>query len=167
MEMVDLKNLDNKQKAQIAITTFLIIVFIFIMANSIKTMTFSSSGAKNPKIITSDKFREIIDSTKDKSPIISAEDISSTKYKKEIAFIEVTDWGRDPFSRRRALLGGGEFISDFRLEGILWDDKANPTAIVNGKIVKEGDKIDSAKIVQIQKDSVIINDGSKDYRLHL
>ena len=164
--MVDLKNLDNKQKAQIAITTFLIIVFIFIMANSIKTMTSSSLGAKKPKIITQDKFKEIISSTKDKSSVTS-DDIASIKYKEEIASIEATDWGRDPFSKRRALLGGGEFISDFKLEGILWDDKAKPTAIVNGKIVREGDKIDSAKIVQIQKDSVIINNGSKDYRLHL
>ena len=166
MEIVDFKNLDNKQKAQIAVTAFLIIAFIFIMGNSIKNIISPGTGSKESKIITPDKFKEIISSTKDKSSVTS-DDIASIKYKEEIASIEATDWGRDPFSKRIALLGGSEFISDFRLEGILWDDNAKPTAIVNGKIVREGDKIDSAKIVQIQKDSVIINDGSKDYRLHL
>ena len=165
MEKIDLKNLDNKQKTQIAVTAFLIITFIFIMGNSIRNITSSGTGTKESKIITPDKFKEIIDSTKHKTSI-TLKDTSVSKYKKEIASIEATGWGRDPFSKRSALLGGGEFISDFKLEGILWDE-SQPTAIINGEILKEGDKIGSAKIVQIQKDSVIINDGSKDYRLNL
>ena len=122
MEMIDFKNLDNKQKTQIAITAFLVITLIFIIGNSIKTITSSEKGVKESKIITPDKFKEIISSTKDKSSVASSEDIPSNKYKKEIESIEAAGWGRDPFSKRGALLGGGEFISNFKLEGILWDN---------------------------------------------
>ena len=166
MEKIDLKNLDNKQKTQIAVTAFLIITFIFIMGNSIRNITSSGTGTKESKIITPDKFKEIIDSTKHKTSI-TLKDTSVSKYKKEIASIEATGWGRDPFSKRGALLGGGEFISDFKLEGILLDNRAQSTAIINGEIVREGDTVDNAKIVQIEKNRVIINDGSKDYQLRL
>ena len=50
------------------------------------------------------------------------------------------------------------------LTGILWS-KNNPEAIIKHTVVRIGDTVDGKKIVDIQKDKVILNDGTKDLEL--
>jgi len=53
------------------------------------------------------------------------------------------------------------------LNGIIFN-KDMPVAVINNTIAKEGDLIaNNTKIVSIKRDSVILNDGSKDFELKL
>ncbi|MCK4882915.1 MAG: hypothetical protein KAS92_07820 [Candidatus Omnitrophica bacterium] len=63
-----------------------------------------------------------------------------------------TDWGRNPFTL-------AESPEASVLEGILWDVK-DPKVIISGEILGVGDKTGSGEIVDIQSNSVTINDGS-------
>ena len=69
------------------------------------------------------------------------------------------DWGRDPFYRGEQQ-GYRPIILNlqpvWRLGGILYD-KSNPSAIINKKIVRGGDIIDGARVVQIDKETVILD----------
>ena len=49
----------------------------------------------------------------------------------------------------------------FVLEGIIYE-KGIPTAIINGKVLKEGDKISGLKVNKIRKDSVQLFDYQDD-----
>ncbi|MDD5449468.1 MAG: hypothetical protein PHO42_02595 [Candidatus Omnitrophica bacterium] len=68
-----------------------------------------------------------------------------------------TSWGRNPFLTRISLTDAG-------LAGILWDEKS-PKAIIGGSIVGIGDKIGGNTVVDIQKDRVILNDGSENFEI--
>ncbi len=50
------------------------------------------------------------------------------------------------------------------LEGIVWD-KTEPMAMINGKIVEEGDKIEGVRIVKILKTTVEIEKEGKHYSI--
>ena len=50
------------------------------------------------------------------------------------------------------------------LEGIVWD-KTQPMAMINGKIVEPGDKIEGVRIVKIHKTSVEIEKEGKHYSI--
>jgi len=52
------------------------------------------------------------------------------------------------------------------LVGIIWD-KTSPKAMIGDNIVGIGDMVDGSRVVDIKEDSVILNDGSKDYELKL
>lgn len=73
-------------------------------------------------------------------------------------------WGRDPFALKaeEAIAGATELI----LNGIIWDDK-RPYAIINGEIVGKGDKMGEITIMEIRKDSVIIDTGAEKITLSM
>ncbi len=52
------------------------------------------------------------------------------------------------------------------LSGILWE-KAHSMAIINDQIVRRGDRVDGKVVVAIEKDRVILNDGTQDSELVL
>lgn len=58
-------------------------------------------------------------------------------------------------------------VSDIRLEGIVWDESKGSVAIINGEIVKEGDKIGFAKILKIEKGFVIFEIGGESIKIEL
>lgn len=76
-----------------------------------------------------------------------------------------TSWARDPFSSGPAV-SSPTTISDMRLTGILWDDVA-PLAMISDNPIAVGDKIGGYTVVDIQKDKVMLTDGTKDYELTL
>ncbi|MFH1776095.1 MAG: hypothetical protein ABH952_00810 [Candidatus Omnitrophota bacterium] len=53
---------------------------------------------------------------------------------------------------------------DYALEGILWDE-TQPLAIIDGLIVKQGDKIFSKVVVRIEEDKVILKQGDREEEL--
>ena len=53
-----------------------------------------------------------------------------------------------------------------RLEAIYYDDK-NPAAMINGRLVKIGDKIEDNLLIDIKKDMVVLYDGEKNFELRL
>ncbi|MFH1853857.1 MAG: general secretion pathway protein GspB [Candidatus Omnitrophota bacterium] len=81
---------------------------------------------------------------------------------------------RDPFVP--LVSGGGVYISDaygiggikdIRLEGIVWDEARGSIAIINGEIVKEGQKIGAVEILRIEKDAVVFIIDGEEIRLEL
>ncbi|MGE5175137.1 MAG: hypothetical protein ACM3JJ_02075 [Hyphomicrobiales bacterium] len=75
-------------------------------------------------------------------------------------------WGRDPFDRRFGA-GGDDAPAprhaprtppDLSLEGVM-RGPAGRTALINGQIVREGDRIGSREVLQIGTRSVVLMEG--------
>jgi len=72
-----------------------------------------------------------------------------------------TTWGRNPFIPKETASA-----SSLNLKGIMWNDK-NPRAMVGDAVVGNGDKIGDNIVVEVKKDRVILNDGTKNFELKL
>jgi hypothetical protein len=73
---------------------------------------------------------------------------------------------RDPFSNLPMTIKNESSSNTLSLSGIFSDGQKS-RAIINGMIVKVGDKVRDCVIVSIEQDRVILNDGSKDFELRL
>ncbi len=58
----------------------------------------------------------------------------------------------------------GDAISDYRLEGIFWSP-ADPGAIINDEIVSPGSRVDQLRVLEIQKDHVLVQLHGRTYDL--
>lgn len=72
-------------------------------------------------------------------------------------------WGRNPFTLQKT---SSKAFKSLILDGIMWD-KEKSLAIINDEIVKIGERIGDNIVVEIKQDSVILNDGTKDFELKL
>ncbi len=71
-------------------------------------------------------------------------------------------WKRNPF-----VTGLTAFTSsELTLNGIIWN-KTKPKAMIGDAIVVKGDTIGANKVVDIQPNRVILNDGTKDFELRI
>ncbi|MCG2711541.1 MAG: hypothetical protein L6416_04355 [Candidatus Omnitrophica bacterium] len=75
---------------------------------------------------------------------------------------------RDPFislvTQDGRILPGAKTASDsenIELEGIIWDPRGNSMAIINGKLVKEKERIMDMQVLIIKKASVILQKEGK------
>jgi hypothetical protein len=58
--------------------------------------------------------------------------------------------------------------SKLKVMAIAWfEDPARRLAVVNGHIVKEGESVEGYSITKIRKDDIIVNDGSRSWRVEL
>ena len=73
------------------------------------------------------------------------------------------NWGRDPFFAVRALESQSPGM---QLVGIMYDEKET-AALINDRIVHIGDHIEANTVVAIEKDRVVLNDGTHDFELKL
>jgi hypothetical protein len=64
---------------------------------------------------------------------------------------------RDPFTAS-PIISEKSLRSELSLTGILWD-KANPLAIINGNVVKKGQRVGNKAVMDIRQDRVILSDG--------
>ena len=56
--------------------------------------------------------------------------------------------------------------SKLKLQALAWsDDSARRMAVVNGRIVHEGESVDGYLIVDIRSDDIIVSTGGKSYLL--
>jgi hypothetical protein len=74
------------------------------------------------------------------------------------------EWKENPFliernAPRFVEIPDNSAEQEIRLQGILWDPQV-PTAIVNNRVVSQGDSLGRWELVEIQKDRVILSDGS-------
>ena len=74
-------------------------------------------------------------------------------------------WGESPFLIERNApqspdLPGQPREQEVRLQGILWDPEA-PTAILNNRVVSRGDSVGRWEVQEIQKDRVVLSNGSE------
>jgi hypothetical protein len=71
-------------------------------------------------------------------------------------------WKRNPFAAGLT----ASTASELTLNGIIWN-KARPKAMIGDAIVVEGDTIGENKVIDIQPNKVILNDGTKDFELRI
>lgn len=106
--------------------------------------------------VTPTKSRRLVE----KSIGLAEKGLSVKRYAKRSNY---SGWGRNPFTKEAPI---GISTGGPNLEGIMWDEKL-PLALINGKTVKIGDKLGSDTVIDIQKDRVILSDGSRDLELKL
>lgn len=58
-------------------------------------------------------------------------------------------------------------VSDMNLEGIIYDEGGKSLAIINGNVLKVGDKIGIYAISMIEKKKVILQSNSEEFILNL
>jgi len=71
-------------------------------------------------------------------------------------------WKRNPFASGLTV----STMTELTLNGIIWN-KTKPKAMIGDAIVVKGDTIGANKVVDIQPDKVILNDGTKDFELKI
>lgn len=78
-----------------------------------------------------------------------------------------TSWGRNPFIQEkiREKPPVPESLK-LTLNGIMWSVQ-NPMVLINNTILGKGDKIGKNTIVDIKRNSVILNDGTRDFEIKL
>jgi len=57
-------------------------------------------------------------------------------------------------------------VSKLKLQALAWfSDTSRRMAVINGRIVREGESVDGYQIAQIRRDDVVVNDGKKSWSL--
>ncbi len=81
--------------------------------------------------------------------------------------------GRDPFwpliTASGKVMQEPDVVSlnDISLEGILWDVEGNSMAMINGMILKKGDRIGNFEILKVGKDNVLLGTKTEQHLLKL
>jgi hypothetical protein len=58
--------------------------------------------------------------------------------------------------------------SKLKVMAIAWAvEPSRRLAVVNGHIVKEGESVEGFSVTQIRKDDIVVNDGSRSWRVEL
>ena len=143
-----LKNLNKKQKIELAVTAVGDIFLIFMVIGRTK-------GVRKLKETS------LKEDTKSVSFFSAPISIGRTKAK-QAAIKE--DWKRDPFFPGSASISSDSGLAGFMLNGILWSEDS-PYAIINNDIVTIGDIVDDAMILEINEDSVIVEQDDERYIL--
>jgi len=77
----------------------------------------------------------------------------------DVAEMKSKSWGDDPFrSNSKPVVSGGQYQPSWNLNGIIYNP-SKPLAIINGKSVSVGDKIDNATVKEIAPKTVILDHG--------
>ncbi len=81
---------------------------------------------------------------------------------------------RDPFvpliaGQKRLSVGleAVETIDDVKFEGLIFDPSGTSIAVINGELVREGDKINNVEIVKIAGDTIIMKIYERIYTIAL
>mgnify|MGYP001595937369 CR=1 FL=1 len=129
----------------------LIVLIVLAIISLIYGVTASPKGrAKNTTVIDS---RAALASR-------GAEKVVSTKRRAKRS--QFKTWKRNPFVTGQTALTKTKLT----LNGIIWN-KTKPKAVIGDAIVVKGDIIGADKVVDIQPDRVILNDGTKDFELKI
>jgi hypothetical protein len=149
----------KKDLIQLGITGVLAIVLIFVLGNaSKKPRRLPPRDAKNalPGAIG--------------LPAVSANQVkpqpeSGDLYDALEQQAKLIELKRDPFTAvpivsEKALQSGVD------LTGILWD-KDKPLAIIDGNVVKKGNRVGNKEVVDIKRDGIILSDGQELFEIKL
>ena len=136
------KSLAKKEKIELIITGIGVVFLIFLVISN-------TQRTQSKRISTNDKDKAMVYS-------LFAPISFETAETKETEIME--GWGRDPFFL--AAPGTEDIgLEGLILNGIVWD-KDNPYAIVNSDIVKIGDKLGSMKVIEINENNIIVEEGN-------
>jgi hypothetical protein len=134
----------NKIQASILIALLVVCLLVWILPSKRKAVEMSAKDLRGvyyvEEFLPVNDFSEFKKSLEEKKPKIQ--------------------WGRDPFQLSVDKTEEGEL----RLSGVAVDE-AGKIAIINNEIVREGDMILGAKVVEIKEDYVTIQKDGKTYVL--
>lgn len=142
----------DKKRIEIILTFLLSIIFVLVIANSIRIAKrrFSATAVVSTATVS--------------QPAVQIGKGISQRPEGE-GKLEELPWGRCPFSGK-AYASSGKPIVDLKLTGIIWDEKT-PEALINNKIVKAGDTFGNYVVIKIDRNSVILNNGAEEIELRL
>jgi hypothetical protein len=141
-----------KNRTKIIITAVLILVLIFAWANTFRVLS---------KIYKLNKPSNTPSATIPTPSAISAiPPVSKREWRED----DNLEWKRCPFSGTN--YSKETSTEELAISGIIWDE-ANPRTIINGQICGEGEKIGDFLIEKIEKQRVILSNGTKTVELHI
>ena len=150
----------DKKRTQLIITAVLVIVLAIVLINSFKPRrgrrpSAAPAGNSVTKTILPAPLKKEIKSVSLASPA----DIEEQKKRAS------TDWGIDPFyhKAKEELYQGSNLV----LKGVsIGRDKKN-YAFINNEIVTVGDTIVGYKVIEVQKNKILLNKGTESFYLIL
>lgn len=138
----------KKELVELSVTGILAVIMFFALGNAVnKSRSGRTRGilpaAAGPKAMPASQTDQKINS-KDLYNLLE----------KDAQLIELK---RDPFTAVPIIIKK-EAQSGIELTGILWD-KEKPLAVIDGRIVKEGQRVGDKTVIEIKQDRVILSDG--------
>ena len=150
----------SKKRIEIIITSFLVLILIFVWLNSIKVL--KKRMAQKVQFPVAAQSADFL-----KQELIGLGKEVFVKEEKEWNEDASLVWIRCPFcGKRYGEQEVEEEIVDLAVSGIIWDE-VRPQAIINGQILAEGDSIGGFSIEKIEKQKVILSDGKKRIELNI
>ncbi|MBL7151294.1 MAG: hypothetical protein ISS89_01710 [Candidatus Omnitrophica bacterium] len=154
----------KKSLIELVLTAILIVVLLFAVNNAIKRPKRSAPPAVNPGVKNIPLAADKIPKTK------AAQAAMPVKHQYQIQEEEgqKLELKRDPFAAIAPVVAKSQAAeaSSITLSGILWDEN-NPLAIINNKVVKKADSVSGCRVIEIKRNSVVLNDGTRDFELKL
>ncbi|MFH1771500.1 MAG: hypothetical protein ABH872_01675 [Candidatus Omnitrophota bacterium] len=144
---------DNKQQERRKIT-----IAVFLCLAAFISLFYGIFTPSPSKRILKTGVSESIILNNDKLEMPPAQTVSFIRSAKKSSF---TAWGRNPFMLRP----DKQRPPAVKLMGIIWDKE--PKAVLNGNLLGIGETINKVTIIDIKEDSVILNDGLKDFELYI
>ena len=154
---MDPKKAAEKNRRDIIITSILLVIFAISFT---KNVLLRKKAAPPPPAVSTNATQGMTDQL-----IIVTNIRVYDKLRKERIALWEREWGRDPFVPQQALSTIIKAVN-LTLKGILWDEKT-PKAIVNEKILLEGDTIYGYTVVKIKQRSVVLKTGEKNIELQV
>ncbi|MFH0762303.1 MAG: hypothetical protein V1925_00205 [Candidatus Omnitrophota bacterium] len=155
----------KKRLIEIILTAVLIIILVFAVGNSVKKIKHGTRSAAKPGAGAAPAAAGKIPKKK-ASPAAMPVKPHYQLQEEESRNLELT---RNPFAAAAGVKADDTSsvqADQIALSGILWD-KDKPLAIINNKVVKTGDKAGGCRVVEIKEESVVLNDGARDFELKL
>lgn len=144
----------DKKRIEIIITLILVVIFVLVTARSITKIRRRRTPRPAPAAAVTVPAVTQPPAAASRSVQIS----SATK--------EILAWIRCPFCGMDYSGKGAGGRAEVKLEGIFWDDDKHE-ALINGRVVTEGDTFDGYSVVKIKEHSVVLFDGSDNFEVGL
>lgn len=140
-----LKDAESKKRIELTVTGIGVVILIFLVTSHMSKSGGSKGVSKNEVYHTSE------------SAMTSVTEPESW---------DKLRWGRDPFLLDASTNAQEEGVEDLSLNGIM-PDKQNPYAIINNEVVKLGDKVGGMTVIEINENSVVLDENGQRHTLEL
>ena len=147
----------NKKKVEVIITGILIVVFIIVLANSLKPRR--PKKVVKPRVEIKIKKPPSLPVKTEKYNIATPSQLTAQKERAKL------DWGIDPFYHPIKK----DVASSLRLvlKGVSIGKGRKNYAFINNEIVAEGEKISGYEVVRVEKNRVLLRRGEEEFYLIL
>lgn len=137
----------QKDIVELGVTGVLVIVMLAVFGNAAKKSRSRDMKDSRPKAADSAVMPVVQVNTPDSKGLYNM-------LEQKVKSIQLK---RDPFTAA-SIVSDENSRSVISLTGIFWD-KAKPLAIIDGNVVKKGERVGNKMVVDIKQDRVILSDG--------